>query len=507
MSGALLDIHDLRISRAGDGLEVLRGVSLKVRPGEVVGLAGASGAGKTTLGLAALGHVRHGLRLSGGRVRLAGLPLFSLPEPELAALRAAQLGYVAQNAAVSFNPTLRLMAQVGEAVLLHGLMGREDAEERARLLGAALGLDGFDELARRFAHQLSGGQLQRMMAVMAMTSRPGLIVLDEPATALDADSQARVAGIIARAVAESGAAALWIGHDPGLLAEVSRRICVMKDGRIIEEGAARKLARRPAHPYTQALWNAQAEPVAAADDAPVVLEARNIRASYGSGGAEVLHDVSISLRKGQTLALTGPSGSGKTTLGRVLAGLLRPDGGEVVFAGQSLPPLKRRSRQLRRRMQFMHQSADSALNPAQRAEDILLRPLRLFFGSRGEKARARAGELMEMVELDRKLLSRPVAQLSGGQKQRLMLARALAAQPEVMICDETTSALDPLTRRAILRLLARMQEQHGIAMLFITHDMVSARSLAHHVAVMEQGRIGKHGPASEIFAAPAASHG
>ena len=503
----LVSVRDLTIRRAVDGRMILNGIDLRIRPGEVIGLVGESGSGKTTLGLALLGRIRPGLEHVRGHVRLEGKDLFSMPAAELAALRTARLGYVAQNALEAFDPAWRLLRQTTESALLHGLLDRRMAETAALSLYGELGLPDPQMLGRRFPHQVSGGQLQRVMLATATLNAPDLIVFDEPTTALDTSTQATVLEAIRKLLRESGAAALYITHDLALVTRIAQRICVLHRGRIVEDAAAEDIVRRPRHPYTRALWGvaASARRSRPAPQRPV-LELRGIRAGYGRG-PDILHEVSLKLAKGRTLAIVGKSGSGKTTLGRVIAGLLPPRAGEMLLDGEPLPPrLKERTQEMRRRIQFLHQSADGALNPSHDVFTILSRPLALFRGLSGTALRQRVEELLEMVELPPDIVHGRAARLSGGQKQRLALARALAAEPDVLICDEVTSALDAVLRNGILELLGDVQERTGTAILFITHDLAAVRAIADEVIVMHEGRAVETGSCADVLKAPQSEH-
>ncbi len=501
----LLDIRGLTIATAA-GAPVLRDVHLHLRRGEILGLVGESGSGKTTLGLAAMGHVRAGLERTAGRVWFDGEELFAIPAAQLAALRGARMGHVAQSAPVALNPAQRLTDQVMEAGVFHGLMDEESARARAFADQARLGLPDPPALGRRYPHQLSGGQLQRVMTAMAMHTRPDLIIFDEPTTALDVTTQARVLVAMKRLLAQSGAAALFITHDLAVVAQMAQRICILHKGRIVEENSMEAILAHPAHPVTRNLWAVRQAQRAARAGGKTLLEAHGLRAGYGRG-KDILHDVSLRIAAGRTVAVVGESGSGKTTLGRVICGLLEPRSGTMRLDGAPLPgKLRRRNRSLRRRIRFVHQSAETALNPAHRVRDILARPLRLFEGVRGAALAGRIEGLMRMVELDPELAQRRTGQLSGGQKQRLALARALAGGPDLVICDEVTSSLEKVIQGEILRLLARLQEETGVSYLFITHDMDAVRAIADEVIVMSGGRIAEQGLRNAVLDTPQSEH-
>ncbi len=503
----LVSVRDLTIRRAADGRIVLNGINLRIRRGEVIGLVGESGSGKTTLGLALLGRIRPGLKRLRGHVRLDGEDLFAIPSAELAALRTARLGYVAQNALEAFDPAWRLIRQTTETALLYGLMDERMATDAAISLYGAMGLPDSRELGRRHPHQVSGGQLQRVMLAMASLNAPDLIIFDEPTTALDTSTQETVLEAIRKLLNEGRMAALYITHDLRLVTRIAHRICVLHRGRIVEDAPTQEIVRRPRHPYTRALWGV-APGLRRSRPAPEkpVLKLRGIRAGYGRR-PDILHDVSLRLAGGRTLAVVGESGSGKTTLGRVIAGLLPPRSGEMRLDGEPLPPrLKDRTQEMRRRIQFLHQSADGALNPSHDVFAILSRPLILFRGLSGAALLREAEALLEMVELSPGIMHSRAARLSGGQKQRLALARALAAEPDVLICDEVTSALDAVLRNGILQLLNRIQQRTGTAILFITHDLAAVRAIADEVMVMHEGRTVETGSCADVLKAPQSAH-
>ena len=501
----LLEIDALRVEgRADRGWQPLvKGVSLRLARGEVVGLIGESGAGKSTIGLAALGYARPGCRFAGGAVRLDGRDLLRLPEPELLAVRGRRVAYVAQSAAAAFNPAQRLADQIGEVARAHGLADRGEVGRRAVELFRRLGLPEPETFGRRFPHQVSGGQLQRAMTAMALIARPDLVVFDEPTTALDVTTQIEVLAAIRRAIREEHAAALYITHDLAVVAQLADRLVVLRLGETVEEGPTARLLHQPAQDYTRRLVNVRhldtgGAPAGAAE--PPVLEVRGVTAAYGD--AVVLEEVGLELRRGRTLAVVGESGSGKSTLARVITGLLPPRRGEVRYRGRPLPPLAARGRDALREIQMIHQLPDVALNPRQTVAEIVGRPVAFYFGARRGRPRARVVELLAQVELDPALADRYPGELSGGQKQRVCVARALAAEPEVMICDEPTSALDPLVADGVLDLLLRLQRRTGVALLFITHDLATVKAIAHDVAVMRRGRIVAGGTKEEIMRPP-----
>jgi peptide/nickel transport system ATP-binding protein len=506
----LLEMKDLRIDGWSEDREawlpIVKGVDVELARGEVLGLIGESGAGKSTIGLAALGYARHGCRISGGRILLDGQDLRSFSEGQVLELRGRRVAYVAQSAAAAFNPAHTLMGQITEAPVRHGVMSRRQAAEKAVRLFRTLGLPEPESFGERYPHQVSGGQLQRAMTVMALSCNPDIIVFDEPTTALDVTTQVDVLAAIKRAITEEDTAALYITHDLAVVAQIADRIMVLRFGEMVELGATEQILHRPRMDYTRALVNVRrvgGEDRPAGAKAPV-LEVERISASYTqSRDFLVLENVTTQVEPGTTLAVVGESGSGKSTLARVITGLLPPLQGQIRFKGKALSrALKDRSKDELRELQMIYQMPDVALNPRQRVAEIVGRPLEFYFGKgRGER-RDRVAELLNLIELAPEFAERYPAELSGGQKQRVCIARALAAEPDLIICDEVTSALDPLVADGILKLLLRIQEETHVSYLFITHDLATVKAIAHAIVVMYRGRVVEQGPKQEVLTPP-----
>ena len=513
MAAPLLRIRglcvDARTRTPGRGFvlrRIVKDLSLGLDRGQVLGLIGESGAGKSTLGLAAMGYARRGCRISHGEIRLDGLDLRTAGPGALLDVRGRRVAYVAQSAAAAFNPAHRLLGQVLEVTRIHGGLDRERARARAIGLFERMALPDPERFGDRYPHEVSGGQLQRAMTAMALAGEPDLIVFDEPTTALDVTTQIEVLAIIREVVREVGAAALYISHDLAVVAQIADRIKVLRDGEEIEEQPAGDLLEAPGHAYTRALLGVRsAAPKAPAPRTVPILEVRSIRASYGR--IRVLHDVDLTVHRGRSLAVVGESGSGKSTLARVICGLLPPRSGSLWFDGAPLPRrLADRGPEVRRRIQLVYQNPDVAMNPRHTIGDVVGRPVEVFLGAGAEHAAERTRELLGLVDLPADLERRYPGQLSGGQKQRVCIARALAAEPDLVICDEVTSALDPLVADGIVELLMRLQRETGVACIFITHDMAMVRSIADEVTVLKDGGVVEAGGRDEIFAPPRADY-
>ncbi len=502
----LLEIRDLQIEGFSDDVwhPIIKGMDLKLHRGEVLGLIGESGAGKSTAGLAAMAFARPGCRITGGSIVFDGVELTELSEGERRALRGVRIAYVAQSAAASFNPAHRLIDQFSEIPVVHGVKSRDESEADAKDLFRRILLPDPDGIGYRYPHQVSGGQLQRAMTAMALSCRPDLIIFDEPTTALDVTTQIEVLATIRDIVREFNTAAIYITHDLAVVAQMADRIMVLRYGELVEEAETRSMLNDPQMEYTKSLWAVRSfkKAAAAPPSGRPIVSVNNVTAGYGN--TTVLHDVSFVVHPGQTVAVVGESGSGKSTAARVITGLLPPSSGEVCFDGEPLPAdYRRRSRDQLRHVQMIYQMADTALNPRHRIRDIVGRPLSFYLDLKGDAKETRIRELLSLIELEPdQFIDRYPGELSGGQKQRISIARALAAEPEFIICDEVTSALDQLVAEGILRLLDRLQREFNLAYMFITHDLATVRAIADHVVVMLQGRVAEQGAKSEIFSPP-----
>jgi len=516
----LLRVENLRVEAkvgAGRYAAIVKDVSFSLAPGEVLALIGESGSGKTTIALSALGYARPGCRIARGRVLLGDTDVLGLGRDSLRKLRGGRISYLAQSAAATFNPALTIGEQVTESAVLHGIMDRPAADAHAVELFRRLDLPDAENLGRRYPHQVSGGQLQRLMAAMALCSGPDLMVLDEPTTALDVTTQIEVLGAFKEIIRDQGTAAIYVTHDLAVVAQIADRILVLRGGDIMEMGDTAQILNRPAHPYTRKLMTAIRPPPKVGDDdqgddaqtqEPMVIRVQRLTAGYGriSNGkpaATVLREVDAEVKKGSVLGVIGESGCGKSTLARVIAGLLPAADGEVLLDDRDLEKrLEDRSLNELQRVQIVFQMADVALNPRQRIGEILGRHLELYHGLDGAQRDKRVAELLAMVELPGSFASRFPEELSGGQKQRINLARALGADPDIILADEVTSALDTIVGAAVIELLKGLRERLGVSYMFISHDLSTVASFADRIMVLYAGRVVEDGTTRDILGLP-----
>ncbi|KIC50851.1 ABC transporter ATP-binding protein [Tateyamaria sp. ANG-S1] len=484
-------------------IDIVHGVDFDVEPGKVLGLIGESGAGKSTIGLATMAYGRGGVTLTGGTVEVNGRDVRQASLKDIRKLRGAEVTYVSQSAAASFNPAKQIMEQVIEAAVGQGKFTKSQAQKRAIALFTKLGLPNPDTIGTRYPHQVSGGQLQRCMTALALCPEPDLVVFDEPTTALDVTTQIDVLKAIKDAIRDTGVAALYITHDLAVVAQVSDHIMVLRHGEKVEYGTTDQIINAPQEEYTKALVSVRSITHEEKQPTEPVLRVENITARYKGVNFDVLQNVSVDISPGQTLAVVGESGSGKSTLARVITGLLPPTAGKITFAGRTLSPDQpSRSIEDLRELQMIYQMADTAMNPRQTVGTIIGRPLEFYFGLKGAEKQNRIQELLDEIELGKGFQDRYPAELSGGQKQRVCIARALAAKPKLIICDEVTSALDPLVADGILKLLLNLQKAEDVAYLFITHDLATVKAISDSIAVMYQGKVQRYGTKSEVLTPP-----
>ncbi|PHR30253.1 MAG: ABC transporter [Desulfotalea sp.] len=484
---------------------IVHSMDLHLKRGEVLGLIGESGAGKSTLGLAAMGYAQSGCRIVSGSIGFDGIDLMALSEQAQIDLRGSRIAYVAQSAAASFNPAHRLIDQFAEGPVQHGLMSYKDAVAKAIDLYRKLDLPHPEKIGYRYPHQVSGGQLQRAMVAMAMATDPDIIIFDEPTTALDVTTQIEVLVAIKDVIKELNTGAIYITHDLAVVAQLADRIMVLRHGKLVEEGDARRMLDNPREDYTRRLLAVRSlgeKKLLLERDPNVVLEISGVSAGYQKD-VNVVQDINLKVRRRKTVAVVGESGSGKTTVARIVTGLLPANRGQITFNKKVLSPdLASRDRECLRRLQMIYQMPDVALNPRQKIKTIIGRPLSFYFNMKGKELTKRVEELLKMVELPLHYINRFPAELSGGEKQRICIARALAANPDLIICDEVTSALDQLVAEGILNLLQRLQNELGISYLFITHDLATVKAIADEIVVMYKGRIVEQGSKNEILQPP-----
>lgn len=523
MVNTIINVKNLSVAagrRKGNLHSIVEEITFSVESGKVLALIGESGSGKSTIALACLGFARAGCAITGGSIHLGGASVLDMDRKALEKLRGTEISYVAQSASSGFNSALTINHQVIETAVIKGLMSREEALSCAVELYRELDLPHPETIGNRYPHQLSGGQLQRAMVAMAMMCRPKLLILDEPTTALDVTTQIEVLQALKKLIRDKHTSALYISHDLAVVAQIADEALVLKDGRMVECNSTKQIIYVSRAEYTGQLLDAvhtlpkevknavspPNEPTLPKKDSQSIplLKVDEVSAGYGSRSQHIaLKDVSLKVYPGETIGVIGESGSGKTTLGRVISGLMKPIAGSVELNGTLLnPTVKKRSRIELRKIQFAFQSAELALNPRHSVRDLLARPLQFYHGMDTSAINLRVAELLELVELSPKLQRRLPRELSGGQQQRVSLARALAADPELIICDEITSGLDTIVSMAVLKLLKDLQRRLNVAYLFITHDLSIVSRIANRVAVMKTGKVVDYGDTAEILRPP-----
>ena len=516
---ALLRIEDLHMEGrrpSGEWMPIVQSVSLEVHRGEVLALIGESGAGKSTIALSSLAYARPGCRFTGGEVLFDGAPLLDLSLEEKRGMRGRRVAYIAQSAAAAFNIAHTVADQIAEGPLVHGTLPRAEADAQMVELARRMRLPEPECIARKYPHQVSGGQLQRLLAVMAMSCGPDLLVFDEPTTAIDVTTQVEVLAAFKDVIRQSGAAALYVTHDLAVVAQMADRIIVLYGGEIMEQGETDQILHEPQHDYTRQLMAAVRPPPRASGPGAdlessaqqPVLSLQGINAGYGRvkggrPGVQILFDVDIDIPRGQAVGVIGESGCGKSTMARVISGLTPAFEGEVRLDRKTLPAdVKHRDKKDLQRVQLVLQMPDVSFNPKKLVVQALGRPLEFYLGMTGAERDRRVGELLNMVELPADYAGRLPHELSGGEKQRVNLARALAAEPDVILCDEVTSALDTVVGAAIIKLLESLQERLDTAFVFISHDLSTVASFANRIVVLYAGRVAEQGPTQRILSPP-----
>ena len=517
-----VDVQGLRVVfRDTTGMETVAvdGVDFALERGASLGIVGESGSGKSTIARALLGFARPGARFAGGSVHVGGTNILALDPGALREFRGRRAAMVPQNPLSSLTPHMTVGSQLVELVGLHGGETGKAAKFRALDLMAETDLPDPRILFDRYPHEISGGQRQRVVIAAALIAQPELIVLDEPTTALDKTVEARVLDLVRRVQESLGATLVYVSHDLNVISAMCRRILVMRRGLVVEDGTTERIFEQPEATYTRDLVGAiprlghTRRGKSAKSSSPVLLSVDSLRFAYAShkgflwrhpSPAPALDDVSFTLSRGETLGVVGESGSGKSTLASLIVGAISGHSGRIELNdGALLDGLARtRTKDHRRRVQMVFQDPLSSLNPAHTVEEILTRPLRLYFGKTAADARKGAASLLRELDLGPEFLTRRPRQLSGGQQQRVALARALATEPDVLLCDEITSALDVTIQAQVLRLLRGLQTQRGIACLFITHDLAVASELADRLLVLEGGQVRDLGDTFDVIGTP-----
>jgi ABC-type glutathione transport system ATPase component len=497
-------VQNLRVD-IGDAC-LVEDISFVLAPGEIVALAGASGAGKSMTAMTPFGL---SAGIASGSTRLDGVELVGMPERELSRIRAATLGFVFQQPLTALTPHRSVAQHLIEAAMQAGGAKPDKAAMVAML--EAVGLSRPEERLAQYPHRLSGGERQRVLIAAALAHGPRYLVADEPVSALDAALRGEIMALLVRLCRERGMAMLLVSHDLAGIEHHADRLLLLDKGKLIESGAASQIARAPVTDYGKSLMAATprlSEPmVPLSTPGEPMLAAQNVtvtfpRPGWRAGKIEAVADASLTVAKGETLALVGGSGSGKSTLGRAIAGLGPMQAGDILWQGRALPPRNKRTAEHRRLIQPVFQDPVASLDPRWCVADIISEPLRWLAPESERHTRAEA--LLEEVGLPRNFADRKPAALSGGQAQRVAIARALSADPEMLLLDEATSALDPLVADGVVALFAKLQRERGLSLLFITHDLALARRTAHRIAVMEAGRIVECASREALFANPQA---
>ncbi|WP_308165499.1 ABC transporter ATP-binding protein [Nocardia noduli] len=521
--GALLSLHEVAVDFDVPGrrsTRVVDGVSVSLRAGQVLALVGESGSGKSTLARTVTGTLAENGRVAAGRVVFDGQQLNGLRDKQYRAIRGREIGYIPQDALLGLNPLLPVGVQAGEPLRAHGLANKAQRRERVIDLFGKVGLRDPEKIFHAYPHELSGGMCQRVLIAAAMSTRPKLLIADEPTTALDVTVQKRILDLLGELVAEDELSILLITHDLGVAAERADEIAVLKDGKLVRSGRAAEVIAAPGDAYTTALLRSSSlgfSGIAAAQrrstqpveqDAPVVVKAEGVRkvfaAQRGRDPVTAVADASFQVRRGTTLGIVGESGSGKTTLVRLLAGLAAPDSGTIEVAGQKVVHHRRGAGQaeLYRTVQMVYQDPFASLNPRATVRAIIEEPLRGHKIGDGAQRRRRVAELLEVTGLPADVADRYTAELSGGQRQRVAIARALAPDPRLVVLDEPVSALDVTVQRQILDLLTTLQRQFSLTYVFISHDLGVIAEMSDEILVLHHGDIVERGTARDILISP-----
>ena len=501
-------------------------VSVSIGRGETVGIVGESGCGKSTLARTLLGYTRPGAWVAGGRVRIDGASIFEFSPDSLRRFRGRTAAMVPQNPLSSLTPHLTVGAQLTELIAQHGMARGTGVRSRALELMAEMGLPQPEALFNRYPHEISGGQRQRVVIAAALVAEPPLVVLDEPTTALDKTVEAQVLDLVATLQRRHGTTLIYVSHDLNVVRRMCKRVLVMHSGKILEDGDIEEVFHRPRTEYSRSLVAAiprlavTRPAITANASARPRLVIENLSFRYGrkpgplgrllgrrSELPPTLDRIDLAIQPGQTLGIVGESGSGKSTLAALIAGLLSGNDGKITLDGAALAgPASRRDPNLRRKVQLIFQDPLSSLNPRHSVGDLIARPLQMYRGMTRAQARDRSVELLADLDLPATILQRMPRQLSGGQQQRVAIARAFAAEPELVLCDEITSALDVTVQAQVLQLMQRLQRERGTSYLFISHDLPVVAQMSDRILVLEGGQIRDHADTAAILEGPTSTY-
>jgi ABC-type glutathione transport system ATPase component len=501
-------------------------VSFDIMPGEVLGVVGESGAGKSMTGAAIIGLIEPPGRITGGEILLDGKRIDTLSQEELGRIRGKRIGMVFQDPLTSLNPLYTIGQQIVETIRRHLPLSTAEARDRAIGLLAEAGIPDPASRMDSYPHQFSGGMRQRVVIALALAAEPELIIADEPTSALDVSVQAQIIRVLKKLCESRGAAVMLITHDMGVIAETADRMIVMNKGRIVETGSVGDIINRPREDYTIRLIDAipsirdEVRRRLLPDDPRPIVSVEHLGRDFDLSRSfldrvlarserkvvKAVQDVSFEIRRGSTYGLVGESGSGKSTCARMMVGLMPPSSGRVLLEGADIWEGRTGSRERRRRVQMIFQDPYASLNPRWRVGDIVAEPIRALKLASGAEVRDRVADLLDKVRLDPSAMRKFPHEFSGGQRQRIAIARALSSQPEFIVCDEPTSALDVSVQAQVLELMQALQEEYGLTYLLISHNLAVVRQMADHVGVMHNGRLVEQGPVDDIFDNPRADY-
>ena len=523
----IIEVSNLNLgfnNKSGDFCHILKDVNLQVKPKDIIGLVGESGSGKSTLALALMGYTNDGCFIKSGAIHFDNKDIVQLPIEALAAIRGSQIALIPQNAGQALTPTMKVGPQIQEVLQFHSDIDKANYKSRVIELLNDVKLPDPEQIFSRYPHQLSGGQQQRVAIAMALAVKPELLILDEPTTGLDATTQVHILDLLKALIHKHNVAMVFVSHDFGAVSRLCNKVCVMYKGEIVEHGDIKKVLLEPEHSYTQALLKAvpvigknqkNTLPVTPQDEVEkeTSISLTDLKISYHRNTlwqsitrqAEpeaTVDNINLTLKKGETLALIGESGSGKSTILKTIAGLNKANGGEIIFNGKPLEILEKRSKKQKKQIQMIFQNPDASLNPKQTILQILSKPLQLYFNMNSAQCHERAKELLIQVHLNPDYLYRNPTMLSGGEKQRVAIARAFASEPELLLCDEITSALDVTVQATVLTLLKELQLKFNTSYIFIAHDLAIVESIADQIAILNKGRICEVGETKSVFANP-----